>query len=182
MTAAGSGNPVRGGTIACLHRRSTDPTTQHETFHDWLTGLPNRAAFRRRLGHVLDKVADGGPPVSVVVLAVDRFKETSDELGPRLVARVLAHVTHHLLPHVPPPSEVASLGNGEFAVLVLDDRAAVASTAMAIEVLRALQAPLVVSGRSVPVRARAGITSTRPGQSVDEVLRNAYTALALTQR
>jgi|SRR5687767_9542282 len=182
MTAAWSRHGVPGGTVARLDRRSVEPVDEDEDFRDWLTGLPNRAAFRRRLGRLLDEAAGGGPSVSVVVLGIDRFAAVGPELGHRVAARMLVHVAGQLVARVPPPHEVASLGNGEFAVLVTGDVAEVVSTAIAVDVIRALQAPMTVSGRPVRVRARAGITSTRPGQGVDTVLENAYAALALTQR
>jgi diguanylate cyclase (GGDEF)-like protein len=173
---------VAGGITLGLGPRD-DPTDRDgDIFQDWLTGLPNRAAFRRRLRRVLDEAARGGPSVSVVVLGIDRFVALRRELGARVGARVLVHVAEHLLDRVPPPHEAASLGDGEFAVLVTGDVGDVVSTSIAVDVLRALQAPMVVSGQPVRIRARAGITSTRPGQGVDEVLRNAYTALALTRR
>lgn len=186
MTPEGARSRLAEGVVACFDRRpgSVHPSTVEfgPRFHDWLTGLPNRAAFRVRLGRILEAAAEGGPPVSVLVMQLDGFADANEKQGPEVGARVLAYAARLLLAHVPALHEVASLGGGEFAVLVTDDAVETISTSIAVNVLRALHAPLVVSDRQVFVGARIGITSTRPHHDVDTVLRNAYTALALTKR
>src|SRR3954470_10373364 len=70
---------VLGGVSWSTTRRLRRQAAQaeHDSLHDPLTGLPNRALFRRRL----DLGVHRGIPGAVVLVALDRFKEVNDSLG-----------------------------------------------------------------------------------------------------
>ncbi len=53
----------------------------HQAFHDWLTGLPNRALFRERLERAVEQHVGGGGRLAVLFFDLDDFKEVNDTLG-----------------------------------------------------------------------------------------------------
>ncbi len=99
----------------------------HLTFHDGLTGLPNRAYMEERARDGLRSVAarangQGGPDgqrtAGVIFLDLDRFTAVNDSVGHGAGDLVLAQAARRLRAVVPGHDTVARWGSDEFAVLV----------------------------------------------------------------
>ncbi len=91
---------------------------RHQAHHDALTGLPNRAHFNERLAELL-----GGkdcPPIALLVVDLDEFKEINDALGHEYGDRVLTEFARRLGRRLRNCDLVARLGGDEFAVLLTD--------------------------------------------------------------
>ncbi|HVU04455.1 MAG TPA: sensor domain-containing diguanylate cyclase [Polyangiaceae bacterium] len=94
---------------------------------DELTSLPNRRAFRRRLGeYVLE--AGRGRKFGVVSIDIDHFKRVNDTLGHPAGDAVLVKVANTLRSSIRKTDFVARYGGEEFAVILsdVDEPAAVA--------------------------------------------------------
>ncbi len=85
----------------------------HLTFHDALTGLPNRAYIERRTQHVIGQSA-----ALAMVLGVDGFGALNDAGGRGAGDLLLAQVARRLRLAVSPQDTVARWGGDEFAVLI----------------------------------------------------------------
>jgi diguanylate cyclase (GGDEF)-like protein len=135
---------------------------------DPLTGLPNRAAFRRRLEERLSCAGrTDQSAVAVLFIDIDDFKVTNDSLGHAAGDAVLVGVAERLVGCVRPDDVVARLGGDEFVMLACDRTSDPADVDWAEDtagrVLAALEAPFVISGRSLLVSASIGISVARPG-------------------
>jgi diguanylate cyclase len=84
---------------------------------DALTGLFNRAAFRRRLENAMTK-RSGRELVGIVYIDLDRFKEVNDGFGHHAGDKLLVKVTDRLRDLSPDGCTVARLGGDEFAIIV----------------------------------------------------------------
>ncbi len=84
---------------------------------DPLTGLFNRAAFRRRLENAIAKRA-GRELVGVLYIDLDRFKEVNDGFGHHAGDTLLCKVTERLRELCSPDVTIARLGGDEFALIV----------------------------------------------------------------
>ena len=116
-------------------------------FHDALTGLPNRALFRRRLTEAL-----AAGPVTVFLADLDGFKPVNDAYGHAAGDRLLAEVGARLRGAVRSGDTVARLGGDEFAVLIegaAGDRLPVLAAA--------LHGTVRIGERDVPLRASIGM-------------------------
>ena len=80
---------------------------------DALTGLANRAAFRRILG----LRAASGTPVLLVLADLDGFKRANDTYGHLAGDAVLVEVAARLRRLAPRAACIARLGGDEFALL-----------------------------------------------------------------
>jgi len=89
----------------------------HLTFHDGLTGLPNRAYLEERTRDMLGDV-EGARRTGVVFLDLDRFTAVNDSVGHGAGDLVLAQAARRLRAVVPVNDTVARWGSDEFAVLV----------------------------------------------------------------
>jgi diguanylate cyclase (GGDEF)-like protein/PAS domain S-box-containing protein len=97
----------------------------HLTFHDGLTGLPNRAYVEQRVregaGPVAPAPGTASPAPSiagVILLDLDHFAAVNAAVGHGAGDVLLAQVGRRLRAAVPPQDTVARWGGDEFAVLV----------------------------------------------------------------
>ena len=96
------------------------------TYHDGLTGLPNRAYLEDRAREALSlsqldaAQASGAEPglAGVILVDLDGFTGVNDMAGPSAGDLVLAQVARRLRAVVPPRGTVARWGGDEFAVLI----------------------------------------------------------------
>src|SRR5260221_5776591 len=93
------------------------------TFHDGLTGLPNRAYVEGRARDAIERAAavePGRPPVQAgaIFIDLDGFTGVNDSVGHGAGDLLLAQAARRLRATVPSQDTVARWGGDEFAVLV----------------------------------------------------------------
>ena len=110
------------------------------------------------------------------MLDLDEFKTINDGLGHSAGDQILVEVARRLTSVVRETDTVARLGGDEFAILMPDatedDALRVAERA-----LKELQSPLTVGDRAVWAGASIGLCFGLRGQSADNLLRDADTAM-----
>ena len=124
-------------------------------FRDRLTDLPNRLQFTELLQHAID---EGGQPVAVLMLDLDRFKHVNDVLGYGSGDRLLQGVAERLRQLVRDGDVVARLGGDEFALLM---HGADAPTAMQLaqRITLAFEQPLLLDDQTVDLSAGIGVAA-----------------------
>lgn len=173
-------NPHVSGLVV-NSRDVTDRTTLeaellHQAFHDSLTGLANRALFRDRLVHALQREgrADGG--VAIMFLDLDGFKEINDTLGHSTGDELLVLVASRLRHELSAGDTVARFGGDEFAILIEDPLDA---PLLAQRIGVALQQPFTFGAHLVQVSASIGIAASNAADATtaEQLLRNADLAM-----
>jgi diguanylate cyclase (GGDEF)-like protein/PAS domain S-box-containing protein len=154
----------------------------HLTFHDGLTGLPNRAYLEERATAVLGRPAAGGSVTAgVIFLDLDGFTAVNDSVGHRAGDLLIAQAARRLRAAAPPHETVVRWGGDEFAVLAEEAAAAQEIVDLAERLTLSVAAePFRVAGRDISLTASAGVAfagSDPPGY----VLRNADVAMALAK-
>ena len=158
-------------------RRHADET-QHQALHDSLTGLPNRALFRREVETALAARRDSDLPCAVLLMDLDRFKEVNDTLGHHNGDLLLQAVARRLQSTLRPGDVVARLGGDEFGILLGDagDRQSIDSLAERMN--QALATPFLVQEMTLEVGASIGIaTFPEDGDDVDTLIQRADVAM-----
>ena len=163
-------------------RKAFEEQLQHQAFHDRLTELANRALFRDRVEHALERQTRDGRPVSVLFLDLDDFNTINDTLGHALGDQVLKEVAERLKGCLRAADTAARLGGDEFGVLLEDGGVGFEAAEVASRIMAALEAPIRLGGRTVSVRASIGIAAAHPGEegtpkSGEELMRNADVAM-----
>jgi diguanylate cyclase (GGDEF)-like protein len=97
-----------------LQQRVQLERLQHQSTHDPLTGLPNRAAFRVTGA----REANAGERFAVAVVDIDRFRELNETLGHQTADAVLVEVAAALAARASGGDLVARLGGDTFGVLL----------------------------------------------------------------
>jgi diguanylate cyclase (GGDEF)-like protein/PAS domain S-box-containing protein len=175
-------DPDVAGVVVNLHdvtgRKQAEEELNHQAFHDALTGLANRALFRDRLDHALDRNARTGSDPAVIFLDLDGFKTVNDGLGHDTGDRLLQEVAGRLLMAVRRGDTVGRLGGDEFAILIeQSSRALDEATTVADRVQQALTLPFVLGGHEVTVSASLGIAIGDGDCSPADLLRDADVAM-----
>jgi diguanylate cyclase (GGDEF)-like protein len=158
----------------------------HLTFHDGLTGLPNRAYVEERTRDML-RGATASRRIGVIFLDLDRFTAVNDSVGHGAGDLVLAQAARRLRATVPVHDTVARWGSDEFAVLVENAGAGPEVSEIAERLVAAVAAePFRVAGQQIALTASVGValSGRDPGTSDDAddptglVLRNADVAMS----
>jgi diguanylate cyclase (GGDEF)-like protein len=148
----------------------------HLTFHDGLTGLPNRAYVEERAREAL--AGSGSRQAGVIFLDLDGFTAVNDLVGHGAGDLVLAQTARRLRAAVPAEDTVARWGGDEFAVLMESAPGAPEIVELAERMVAAIAGePFRVADREVGLTASVGVAladDSPPGL----VLRNADVAMA----
>jgi diguanylate cyclase (GGDEF)-like protein len=97
-----------------LQQRVQFERLRHQSTHDPLTGLPNRAAFR----NLCAQAFAAGDPVALAVVDIDRFRIVNETLGHQTADAVLVEVGAALAARVSESDVVARIGGDVFGVLL----------------------------------------------------------------
>ncbi len=161
---------------------------RHQSRHDALTGLANRAMVVEHLTEMLERTAahvsvaaSGVPagPMAVLFLDLDRFKLVNDSLGHAAGDEVLRIVSRRLLTAVRPNDLVGRLAGDEFVVLVDELTDPGELDRLVDRLFGTLADPLRVNGRRLTVTASVGIAMLEPDERIDaeDLLRDADVAM-----
>jgi diguanylate cyclase (GGDEF)-like protein/PAS domain S-box-containing protein len=150
----------------------------HLTYHDGLTGLPNRAYLEDRAREVLSLDRLGPGVAGVILVDLDAFTSVNDAAGPSAGDLVLAQVGRRLRAVVPPRGTVARWGGDVFAVLIQDGASAGEIIELAQRILASVaDEPFRAADRSVELSASVGV-ALADGSPAGYVWRNADAAVS----
>lgn len=136
--------------------RSTQLELSHISFHDRLTGLPNRALFMDRLDQLRRKTERSGGRFGVLFIDLDRFKAVNDSLGHAAGDALLKAVADRIKRAIRDADTAARLGGDEFGVLLEGASGPLEVVDTAKRILAALADPLNVGTALVHPRASIG--------------------------
>ncbi len=170
--------------LAALRRQLTQLT-----FHDGLTGLPNRAYLADRIKDLAHDLQAGGASepgtVTAILVGLDAGPPTLDLTSQPGESLVLAQAGRRLRGAAPPGAIVARWGGDQFAVLLrehgpVDPNGAglAAAHEVAEQLAGAIAAePFSLATSEVSMTASVGV-ATAPLQDADQVLGNAQLAMS----
>ena len=154
---------------------------EHLTFHDGVTGLPNRAYLEERAGNVLAHRAindESAGDVAVIFLDLDGFTAVNDSAGHVRGDHMLAQAARRLRGELASNATLARWGGDEFAVLVEDLPKAQRAVDLAERLGRVIASePFQVADREILLTTSIGVAFAESTTDSGELLRNADVAL-----
>ncbi|MEZ0074340.1 putative bifunctional diguanylate cyclase/phosphodiesterase [Planotetraspora sp. GP83] len=153
----------------------------HLTFHDGVTGLPNRAYFEERAREVLARRSAGR--TAVIFLDLDGFTGVNDSVGHASGDYLLGQAARRLRSAVRADDTLARWGGDEFAVLLEGGVSSGADAQTAIDLaerlVRAVSSePFRVADRDMALTASVGVAFAEDGLPAGDLLRNADVAMS----
>jgi diguanylate cyclase (GGDEF)-like protein/PAS domain S-box-containing protein len=178
LSASGQPEYVLAVVDDTTERRAAEAHIAHMARHDALTDLPNRVLLRERLELGLTAVERGDRCLAVLMLDLDRFKETNDTLGHPVGDALLKAVAGRLGSCVRDTATIARLGGDEFAIVEDVTDPLVEASALAERIQKELSAPFDLGDHQVLVGASIGIAiAPNDGINPDQLLKNTDLAL-----
>ncbi|KQY21543.1 putative bifunctional diguanylate cyclase/phosphodiesterase [Rhizobium sp. Root482] len=148
---------------------------QHLALHDTLTGLANRAHFKRELALRVQQTQPD-ETCSVLFIDLDRFKAVNDTYGHPTGDRLISLVAKRMS-EILPGALIGRIGGDEFTVFLQRIQAAEVAV-IADRIVACLREPFDIDGVHVSIGASVG-AAIGPGASADaaELTRQADIAL-----
>jgi diguanylate cyclase (GGDEF)-like protein len=148
------------------------------TYHDAVTGLPNRLLLDDRLAQTLKRAERTGSAAAVLLFDIERYQLVNESFGYAIGDALLKRVAERLCACVRAADTVARLSSDEFCIVLSDASAAEEQARVAERILEAMRHPFVVADSEVFLTAGIGI-SLYPGDGDDgeTLIRHAEAAL-----
>ncbi len=160
-----------------LYKEAQD-TVRYQTYHDGLTGLPNRALFNDMLGVAVNQAINTQVSVAVFFIDLDRFKFVNDTIGHAMGDKVLQQASERIASLIEEPNSVARVGGDEFTILLSDMNSIDDAARLGSNIIEILNKPFVMEGHEFFITCSIGI-SIYPfdGQDGPTLLKNADIAM-----
>jgi diguanylate cyclase (GGDEF)-like protein/PAS domain S-box-containing protein len=158
-------------------RKQLEDELRHQAFHDSLTGLANRPLFEDRLSHAVTLATRQDRGFAVLFLDLDDFKTINDSLGHARGDDLLRAAATRISSILRPSDTAARLGGDEFALLIEMVDSDRDPQAIAQRILDAIAEPFPIAGRELSVTASVGVAIWNDATGVEDLLRNADTAM-----
>ncbi|MGE5535903.1 MAG: EAL domain-containing protein, partial [Acidobacteriota bacterium] len=158
-------------------RKQHEAQIAHLEHHDPLTDLPNRAAFKARLGEMLEQAQRSDDGFAVLSADLDRFKEINDVFGSMIGDELLAKVARRLQ-SVCGEAFLARVGGDEFAILTAIGPQPGTAAVLVDSITAAFTSDIEVKGHSLKMDVTIGV-AVYPSDGVDteSLIANADAAL-----
>lgn len=151
---------------------------RHQSTHDALTGLPNRAQFVESLQEALEKAQKRKTKTGVLTMDLDRFKAINDSLGHTIGDKLLQELSGRLSKVTRGEELLARFGGDEFAVLMPVLKRPSDPSRLANRILKSLREPFKFDGYELYVDTSIGIAvGPKNGTTPEQLLRNSDIAL-----
>jgi diguanylate cyclase (GGDEF)-like protein len=143
-------------------RTLVEERSQYDTYHDLVTGLPNRAQLLDRLNQeLLNYKRDQKNLYAILLLDLDKFKIINDSLGHKAGDQLLSIVGQRIIESVREVDTVARIGGDEFAVLLVDIKDIGDAIFTAERIQKNLTKGFIIGSHEVYTSASIGITMGR---------------------
>lgn len=147
-------------------------------YHDFLTGLPNRALFLDRLTHAMTAAHEQHKPLVLMFIDLNGFKKINDTLGHAVGDLLLVAVAERLRAAIRQTDTVARLGGDEFTILLTDVDGPEVASALAEKLVSLISQPFMLEHKRVETSISIGISLyPHDAQSADDLLNKADIAM-----
>jgi diguanylate cyclase (GGDEF)-like protein/PAS domain S-box-containing protein len=168
-----------------IERKWNEEKLKQMAHYDKLTGLPNRVLLYDRLEQALAQADRNRQEFAVLFLDLDHFKNINDTLGHDIGDVLLVETANRLIACVRSMDTVSRMGGDEFVVIVTDVKTPESVEHVATKIIKALQEPFELKGKSYNIGCSIGIALyPSHGSDRENLLRAADIAMyqAKTQR
>ena len=163
--------------------RQQESYIEHQSYHDMLTGLPNRLLFRDRLEHAMQMCLQSELLLAVLFIDLDHFQKVNDALGHAIGDQVLLEVSNRLKLCVRNSDTVSRVGGDEFVIIletisVLDEAEDITR-----QIIKTVSEPVIIEGNELFISPSIGIAVYPFDEdNVNSLLKKANSAMAKAKK
>jgi diguanylate cyclase (GGDEF)-like protein len=167
------------GTIQDItERKDAEIQLEKLAYFDPLTGLPNRAMFKKELDQKLQSAMVNGRAFHLMLMDLDNFKDVNDTLGHGAGDMLLVRVARMLRQETPQDALVARLGGDEFAILYQQQPGGPTVEQLADAIVMQGAEPILLDEGEAHIGVSVGIAEgVKDGVALAQLLKNADLAL-----
>ena len=158
-------------------RKRVEAQLIHQTFHDRLTNLANRALLVNRIEHSIARAGSAKSSIAVLLLDLDDFKTVNDTLGHERGDALLVTIAARFATVARPFDTLARLGGDEFALLVERVGGLHEAVAFGQRLIDAMDVPLKLGDQYVRMSASVGVAFGDRNATALTLLRDADLAM-----
>jgi len=159
-------------------RKQAEATITFQAYHDLLTGLPNRALFKDRLGQAMVYAKRHGQTMATLFLDMDHFKVVNDTLGHLVGDGLLQALALRLRDCLREGDTLSRIGGDEFMLLLPHIRTRDNAAYIAQKILLSLKQPFNIEGHELYVGMSIGIAIfPEDGDSIETLIKHADIAM-----
>lgn len=159
-------------------RKQAEATITFQAYHDLLTGLPNRALFKDRLGQAMVYAKRHGQTMATLFLDMDHFKVVNDTLGHLVGDGLLQALAQRLRDCLREGDTLSRIGGDEFMLLLPHIRTRGNAAFIAQKILNSLKQPFHIEGQELFVGMSIGIAIyPDDGDSIETLIKHADIAM-----
>jgi diguanylate cyclase (GGDEF)-like protein len=150
-----------------------------QAYHDDLTNLANRVAFRREIDCALARSTSSGQPFNILLLDLDNFKSVNDTMGHPAGDELIRQVADRLRAAVRSTDVVGRIGGDEFAIIQTPDHdPRDAAVELALRLIETIGQPYDICGHNTIIETSIGIAQSQiHGNIAEQLLQRADLAL-----
>jgi len=165
-------------------QRRAETILAHRTFHDPLTGLPNRSLCLDRINRAMERARRRQNYIyAVMFLDIDRFKLINDSLGHSVGDKLLRFVAEELKGFLRNLDTLARIGGDEFVILLEEIKYPAEAIIVARRIKDFFQKPVNIDGHAIYIAASIGIVlGPTDYEHSEDLLRNANLAMNAARR
>jgi len=164
-------------------RKEMEAYVLQQSFHDSLTGLPNRLLLVDRMAQATAHGDRSAEQLAVLFMDLDHFKEVNDSLGHAAGDRLLQDMAERISSCVRECDTVARIGGDEFVVMLVDLHELSDAALVADKIICAVSAACPIEGSELRITPSIGLAIfPADGADPDTLLRNADVAMYHAKR
>lgn len=155
-----------------------EQAARHASFHDPLTGLPNRVLFNDRLEHALAQAKRHNWIMAVMFMDLNGFKGINDTYGHDIGDSILQTISQRLMDNTRDDDTISRHGGDEFLYLLMEVRDEGDIASVAQNILNVIQVPCDVGVHDLTISASIGISIfPKDGTTADILVKRADKAM-----
>lgn len=164
-----------------------EEASRHASFHDPLTGLPNRALSNDRLEHGLAQAKRHGWHLAVMFIDLDDFKKINDKYGHDAGDHVLKTIAVRLSNSTRDDDTLSRHGGDEFLYVLTEYESEHDLTAIAEKLVTLIQTPCAIRVGDIMINATVSASIgiaifPRHGDTPEALIKSADSAMYRAKR
>lgn len=151
-------------------RKKYEEQLKHHALHDYLTGMPNRNFFSKRLKEEMLRTEKYKRTLAVFYLDIDKFKKINDTLGHDIGDELLIEFSKLVKACIREEDLLARIGGDEFGILITNLHEKGKAIEIAERILTSFRANWIMENHHLKIASSIGISFYSPPYEQDEKL------------